>query len=122
MRISDWSSDVCSSDLAKDERFEEAGIHRDRLATFLRAAARTQRLSALSRCAEVVAARREDDGRWTVHVIRHGRLAGAGVIPPGLDAHSFVHPLRLSSESVATGPGHRKSGVEGKRGTGPVDL
>src|SRR3546814_13618300 len=61
--------------LAKDERFEEAGIHRDRLATFLRAAARTQRLSALSRCAEVVAARREDDGRWTVHVIRPGRLA-----------------------------------------------
>ncbi|HEY9562850.1 MAG TPA: DEDD exonuclease domain-containing protein, partial [Nocardioides sp.] len=91
--------------LAKDERFEEAGIHRDRLATFLRAAARTQRLSALSRCAEVVAARREDDGRWTVHVIRHGRLAGAGVIPPGMDAHSFVDQLRLSSESVATGPG-----------------
>ncbi|MCW2776064.1 MAG: polymerase epsilon subunit, partial [Nocardioides sp.] len=32
--------------LAADERFEEAGIHRDRLAAFVRAAARTQRLSA----------------------------------------------------------------------------
>ena len=39
--------------LADLDRFEEAGIHRDRLATFVRAAARTQRLSALSRCAEV---------------------------------------------------------------------
>ena len=31
--------------LAADERFEEAGVHRDRLAAFVRAAARTQRLS-----------------------------------------------------------------------------
>ena len=66
--------------LADRERFEEAGVHRDRLATFVRAAARTQRLSALTRCSEVVAARREDDGRWAVHVVRHGRLAAAGVI------------------------------------------
>ena len=69
-----------------DERFEEAGVHRDRLAAFVRAAARTQRLSALTRCPEVVAARREDDGRWAVHVVRFGRLAAAGVIPPGADA------------------------------------
>ena len=68
--------------LADRERFEEAGIHRDRLATFVRAAARTQRLSALTRCQEIVAARREDSGRWSVHVVRHGRLAAAGVIPP----------------------------------------
>ncbi len=76
--------------LAADERFEEAGTHRDRLASFVRAAARTQRLSALSGCPEVVAARREDDGRWAVHVVRHGRLAGAGVIPPATDAHGYV--------------------------------
>ena len=55
--------------------------YRDRLAAFLRGAARTQRLSALTRCAEVVAARREDDGGWEVHVVRHGRLAAAGVDP-----------------------------------------
>ena len=67
--------------LADLERFEEAGVHRDRLATFVRAAARTQRLSALTRCPEVVAARREDDGRWSVHVVRHGRLAAAGCDP-----------------------------------------
>ncbi len=96
--------------LAADERFEEAGIHRDRLAAFVRAAARTQRLSALTRCPEVVAARRETDpsgrgGRWEVHVVRYGRLAAAGVIPPGAAAHSYVATLRLSAETVAPAPG-----------------
>jgi len=91
--------------LAADERFEEAGVHRDRLASFIRAAARTQRLSALTRCPEVVAGRREDDGRWAVHVIRHGRLAAAGVIPSGADAHQFVRELAASAETVADAPG-----------------
>jgi len=91
--------------LAADERFEEAGVHRDRLSAFVRAAARTQRLSALTRCAEVVAARREDDGRWAVHVVRFGRLAAAGTIPPGADAHQYVLELRASAETVATAPG-----------------
>lgn len=96
--------------LAADERFEEAGVHRDRLAAFVRAAARTQRLSALTRCPEVVATRREDDptgrgGRWEVHVVRFGRLAAAGVIPSGADAHSFVATLRASAETVAGAPG-----------------
>ncbi|MCR6031897.1 DEDD exonuclease domain-containing protein [Nocardioides sp. zg-579] len=91
--------------LAADERFEEAGVHRDRLAAFIRAASRTQRLSALTRCPEVVAARRGDDGRWAVHVVRHGRLAAAGVIPPGTDAHTYVASLRASAETVAGGPG-----------------
>lgn len=91
--------------LADDERFEEAGAHRDRLASFIRAAARTQRLSALTRCPEVVAARREDDGRWAVHVVRFGRLAAAGVIPSGTDAHQFVRELRSAAETVRGAPG-----------------
>jgi DNA polymerase-3 subunit epsilon len=95
--------------LAADERFEEAGVHRDRLAAFVRAAARTQRLTALSRCPEIVATRREADpaggGRWEVHVVRHGRLAAAGVIPPGADAHQYVAELRLSAETVGDAPG-----------------
>jgi DNA polymerase-3 subunit epsilon len=86
--------------LAEEERFEEAGVHRDRLASFVRAAARTQRLSSLTRCRELVGARREDDGGWAVHVVRHGRLAAAGVIPAGADAHEFVRQLRLSAETV----------------------
>ncbi len=91
--------------LAAEERFEEAGVHRDRLAAFVRAAARTQRLSALSGCPEIVAARREDDGRWAVHVVRFGRLAAAGTIPPGMDAHQFVAELRSGAETVAGAPG-----------------
>ncbi|MCY7395418.1 MAG: DEDD exonuclease domain-containing protein [Nocardioides sp.] len=93
------------SELAEGERFEEAGVHRDRLAAFVRAAARTQRLSALTGCAEVVATRREDDGRWAVHVVRFGRLAAAGVIPPGADAHQYVAELRAGAETVSTAPG-----------------
>ena len=90
--------------LAADERFEEAGVHRDRLAAFVRAAARTQRLSALTRCPEVVAARRDEAG-WAVHVVRHGRLVAAGVIPPGADAHQFVRELRAGAETVRPAPG-----------------
>jgi DNA polymerase-3 subunit epsilon len=88
------------SALAEQERFEEAAHHRDRLADFVRAAARTQRLTALTGCPEVVAARREDDGRWAVHVVRHGRLAAAGVIPAGTDAVAYVDGLRASAETV----------------------
>ncbi len=93
------------STLAADQRFEEAGVHRDRLAAFVRAAARTQRLSSLTLCPEVVATRCEDDGRWAVHVVRYGRLAAAGVIPPGADAHAFVGQLRGLAEAVAAPAG-----------------
>src|SRR3954452_7704439 len=90
--------------LSKASRFEDAGSWRDRLSAFLRGAARTQRLAALTRCPEVVGARRED-GRWAVHVIRHGRLAAAGVIPPGAHAGDWVRGLRASAETVVAGPG-----------------
>lgn len=94
------------ADLAESERFEEAGVHRDRLASFVRAAARSQRLTSLTRCPELVAALREDDGRWTVHVVRYGRLAAAGVIPAGADALAYVDQLRAGAETVlpAVGP------------------
>ncbi|MCM0622580.1 DEDD exonuclease domain-containing protein [Nocardioides bruguierae] len=88
------------ADLSAEERFEDAGRHRDRLAAFVRAAARTQRLGSLTACPEVVAARREDDGRWAVHVVRRGRLAAAGVIPSGSDAHAFVDVLRAGAETL----------------------
>jgi DNA polymerase-3 subunit epsilon len=91
--------------LAAEERFEEAGSFRDRLTGFLRGVARTQRVRALTRCPEVVAARREDDGRWAVHVVRHGRLAAAGVIPPGAHAGQWVEELRATAETVRPGPG-----------------
>jgi DNA polymerase-3 subunit epsilon len=91
--------------LAIEERFEEASSYRDRLAAFIRGVARTQRLRALTRCAEVVAARREADGRWGVHVVRHGRLAAAGVIPSAAHAGQWVKELQASAETVTGGPG-----------------
>ena len=91
--------------LAEQERFEEAGVHRERLSAFVRAAARTQRLGSLAGCSELVAARREDDRRWAVHVVRHGRLAAAGIIPAGAHAGDWVRQLRDSAETVVPGPG-----------------
>jgi DNA polymerase-3 subunit epsilon len=90
--------------LSAASRFEDAGSWRDRLSSFLRGAARTQRLRALTRCPEVVAARRED-GRWAVHVVRHGRLAAAGVIPAGVHAGDWVARLRTGADTVVPGPG-----------------
>ena len=90
--------------LSGEERFEEAGRFRDRLSSFLRGASRSQRIKSLTRCPEIVAARKED-GRWAVHVVRHGRLASAGVIPPGADATVWVLELRASAETVLPGPG-----------------
>mgnify|MGYP003334688884 CR=1 FL=1 len=93
------------SGLAVRERFEEAGVHRERLTAFVRGTARHQRLRALTGCPEVIAARREDDGRWAVHIVRHGRLAAAGVIPSGVDAHAYVAQLRAGAETVLPRPG-----------------
>jgi DNA polymerase-3 subunit epsilon len=93
------------ADLARTERFEEASVHRDRLAAFVRAASRTQRLSALTGLPELVAARRDDLGHWSVHVIRFGRLAAAGVIPPRAHAGAYVEELRASAETVDSGLG-----------------
>ena len=64
----------------------------------------SQRLKALTRCPEIVAARKED-GRWAVHVVRHGRLAAAGVIPSGADAMRVGPELQASAETVLPGPG-----------------
>ncbi|MDQ6934210.1 MAG: DEDD exonuclease domain-containing protein [Actinomycetota bacterium] len=91
--------------LSAGERFEEASVHRDRLAAFVRAASRVQRLSSLTGCAELVAARREADQRWAVHVVRNGRLAAAGVIPVDAHAGRYVEMLRSCAETVIPGLG-----------------
>jgi len=87
------------------ERYEEARLHRDRLAALVGSVARSQRLQALTRCREVVAARREEDGRWAVHAVRHGRLVAAGAIPRDVDARTYVAQLVASAETVSPGSG-----------------
>jgi DNA polymerase-3 subunit epsilon len=91
--------------LSAQERFEEAAGFRDRAAAFLRAAARMQRLAALSACEELVAARPRFDSGWDLVVVRRGRLAGAAVAPRGAAPMPYVEALRATAETVAAGPG-----------------
>jgi DNA polymerase-3 subunit epsilon len=91
--------------LSADERFEDAAVHRDRLSAFVRSSAKMQRMSSLTGCAEICAARRTDDGGWELHVIRRGRLAAAGISPRGTDPRKYLEMLRASAETVLPGIG-----------------
>jgi DNA polymerase-3 subunit epsilon len=91
-------------DLARNERFEDAAVWRDRLTGFLRAVVRTQRLRELTETAELVAAAPHPDG-WEVHVIRFGRLAAAGVLPRGVHPTGWVDALIATAETVPPGFG-----------------
>ena len=86
-------------------RYEEAAVTRSRLAALLRATIRMQRLTALSRVAEIAAARPARDGGWELALVRHGRLAGAGVSPPGRHPRATLEVIRATAETVLSG-GH----------------
>ncbi|WP_046471038.1 DEDD exonuclease domain-containing protein [Allosalinactinospora lopnorensis] len=90
--------------LSAELRFEEAALYRDRLAAFLKAAARAQRLSALAEIPHLVAARPEGPD-WEMCVVRHGRLAGAGVLRQGTDPSAYLRALAAAAETVFPGPG-----------------
>jgi len=90
--------------LAGQERYEEAALHRDRLATLLRVADKSQRIAALARIPLLVAAARLPQGGWELHVVRHGRLAAAGVSPPGAHPQPYVDALVATAESVDVPP------------------
>jgi DNA polymerase-3 subunit epsilon len=87
-------------ELARTERFEQAAVVRDRMLTLVRTAARSQRIQAVARCAEIVAARRADVGGWEIVLVRHGRLAGSTTSPRGADPWPYVDALRATGEVV----------------------
>lgn len=91
--------------LAVQLRYEEAAAQRDRLAAFVRAAARGQRLAALARCPQLVAARPAFGGGWELAVVRHGRLAAAGTVPQGASPWPHVEAAVATAETVIPGPG-----------------
>jgi DNA polymerase-3 subunit epsilon len=91
--------------MAAEQRFEDALPHRDRLRALLAASARSQRLRALGSCAELVAARPTPEAGWEIAVIKHGRLAAAGLAPPGVAPQPFVASLRAGADSVLPAPG-----------------
>ncbi len=87
------------------ERFEDAAAQRDRLAAFVRAAARLQRISALTAVRELVAARPAADRGWELAVVRSGRLVGAGTVPGGARPGPYVDALVATAETVLPAPG-----------------
>ncbi len=93
------------SALADDERYEDAALHRDRLGAFVRAAARWQRLVALTGVEELVAARPTADLGWELAVVRRGRLVAAGTVPRGARPGPYVDALVATAEAVTPGPG-----------------
>ncbi|MGZ4639646.1 MAG: DEDD exonuclease domain-containing protein [Actinomycetes bacterium] len=103
--------------LGDAERFEDAALHRDRLAAFVRAAARVQRLSALTGCAEMVVAKQTADLGWELVVVRHGRLAGTAVAARGVDPRPVADALLATAEVVVPrhGPTPASSAEETER-------
>lgn len=94
-------------------RYEEARTLVERLRGFLAAAVRHHRLASLAGCSQIVAARRVDStapGRrpapsWQIHVIRHGRLAGAAVAHPGEVPQRVARDAVVTAETVLPGLG-----------------
>jgi DNA polymerase III subunit epsilon len=87
------------------ERFEQAGFDRDRLTVLVRALDRGQRLAALAAVPEMIAARPDGAGGWEFAVVRHGRLASAGVARRGVPPMPVVDLLAASAETVLPGEG-----------------
>ena len=86
--------------LSAAQRYEQAGVVRDRITTVVRACARMQRLTALRAIGELVAARPDGDGGWELSVVRSGRLAAAGIAPRGTPPWPVVAALRATAEAV----------------------
>jgi DNA polymerase-3 subunit epsilon len=87
--------------LADQERYEEAAAWRDRLSALLRGVDMATTSDVLGQTDQIVAARPTDERGWEVHVIRHGRLAAAGVIPAGVDPAGPLAAILAGAEAVA---------------------
>lgn len=88
--------------LAAAERFEEAALVRDRMLAYIQGNSRRQQLDALLLVPQLVAARR-DGVDWEVHVIRHGRLAAAGIVDPKCDHKERIAAIVAAAEAVPSG-------------------
>ena len=87
--------------LAEQERYEEAAAWRERLSALLRGVDMATISDVLGQTRQIVAARPTDERGWEVHVIRHGRLAAAGMIPPGVDPTGPLEAILAAAEQVA---------------------
>jgi DNA polymerase-3 subunit epsilon len=75
------------------------------MSSLVRSLDRAQRLAGLAALPEVVAARPDGSGGWEFAVVRHGRLASAGVARRGTRPMPVVDALVASAETVIPGEG-----------------
>lgn len=85
---------------ANGEQYEAAARLRDRAVAVIRAVYRTQRLAALARLPELVAAHPDGSGGWEFAVIRYGRLAGAGTAARGIPPMPVVEQIVAAAQTV----------------------
>ncbi|MCV7303049.1 DEDD exonuclease domain-containing protein [Mycobacterium barrassiae] len=95
-------SDVLShiTDLADRGRYETAARLRDHATTAIDVLWRGQRLRALADVSELVAARPDGSGGWSLAVIRHGQLAAAGNAPRGVPPMPVVDAICAGAQAV----------------------
>ncbi len=86
--------------LAAAQRFELAAARRDELAEVVGTVMTANRMAALARIAELVAAHPDGTGGWEFAVIRYGRLASAGTAARGVPPMPVVDALVASAETV----------------------
>lgn len=86
--------------LVSQQRYEEAATIRHRLATLTRTGRRYHRVNSIAGCAQIVAARRVEQD-WEIHVIRHGRLAGAALAKPHEVPQAVARACVATAETVA---------------------
>src|SRR5699024_4213953 len=91
--------------LAAEGAFERAARLRDRTAALVRVRSRRQELTATASLPEIVLAQPAPRRTWAVAVVRHGRLAGSGVVPPGAAPMPVIDGLRAAATTVQPGPG-----------------
>jgi DNA polymerase-3 subunit epsilon len=87
------------TELAHQERFEEAAELRNRLSSFIRGTARGQRIRSLTRVPHLIAALRISPQQWEFVVIRYGRLAGSAHVNSA-NYRDVIESLILTADVV----------------------
>ncbi|MHA3705058.1 DEDD exonuclease domain-containing protein [Jatrophihabitans sp. YIM 134969] len=93
------------AELSSHQRYEQAGVVRDRMTSLVRACARMQRMASLTRISELVAAAPDGAGGWDLAIVRYGRLAGAAHAPVGTPPYPVIDAATAIAEVVAPGTG-----------------
>jgi DNA polymerase-3 subunit epsilon len=85
--------------------YERAAEWRNGLQTLAEAVVATHRHAMLASCGLLVAAAPTAGRGWEIHVIRHGRLAAAGVAEHGADPRAAVDRLLACAEAASPARG-----------------